>query len=126
MKLQNIENPNLIADLKSDWVLYDKRNTIVLKQYGVKYYEYNSLSELYRHWKDYEPLSLLPVEIREGFKQWAKFNNVVKVTYNNSGSDFSWFSSTHEKVGTLTIDFDKPIENLEDGEEYTVKELVDD
>lgn len=124
MKLQNIENPNLIADLTNGWSLYDRRNSIVLKQYGVRDYVYNSLGELYRHWKDYEPL--LPVEIREGFKQWAKFNNVDKVTYNNSDSDFSWFSSTHEKVGALTIDFDKPIENLEDGEEYTVKELVGD
>lgn len=124
MKLQNIENLNLIADLQNDWSLNDTGNTIVLKQYGAKYYQYNSLSELYRHWKDYEPLTLLPKDIREGFKQWAKFNNVDKVTYNNSDSGFSWFSSTHEKVGALTIDFDKPIENLEDGEEYTVKELV--
>lgn len=122
MKLQNIENPNLIADLANGWSLYNRKNNIVLKQYGVKDYEYNSLSELYKEWKDYKPL--LPVEIREGFKQWAKFNNVDKVTYNNSDSDFSWFSSTHEKVGALTIDFDKPIENLEDGEEYTVKELA--
>lgn len=122
MKLQNIENPNLIADLSNGWSLHDRINDIVLKHYSVKDYVYNSLSELYRHWKDYEPL--LPVEIREGFKQWAKFNNVDKVIYNNSDSDFSWFSSTHEKIGALTIDFDKPIENLEDGEEYIVKELV--
>ena len=124
MKLQNIENPNLIADLAYGWSLYNKKNSIILKHYGVKDYEYKSLSELYKHWKDYEPL--LPVEIREGFKQWAKFNNVDKVTYNNSDSDFSWFSSKHEKVGALTIDFDKPIENLEDGEEYSVKELAGD
>ena len=122
MKLQNIENPNIIADLDFGWSLYDRKKTIVLKQYGVKDYEYSSLSELYKEWKDYN--TLLPVEIREGFKQWAKFNNVDKVTYNNSDSDFSWFSSTHNKVCVLTIDFDKPIENLEDGEEYTVKELV--
>ena len=43
MKLQNIENPNLIADLANGWSLYDRRNTIVLKQFGVKDYEYNSI-----------------------------------------------------------------------------------
>lgn len=78
MKLQNTENPNLIADLANGWSLYNRKNNIVLKQYGVKDYEYKSLGELYKH----------------------------------------------EKVGALTIDFDKPIENLEDGEEYTVKELA--
>lgn len=122
MKLQNIENPNLIADFKNGWCLYDKGETIVLKQYGARCYEYKSLGELYNHWKDYEPL--LSVEIREGFKQWAKFNNIKKVTYHNSDSEYSWFTSRHEKAGVLFIDFDKPIENLEDGEEYTVKELV--
>ena len=122
MKLQNIENPNIIADLANGWSLYDRKNNIVLKRYGVRDYEYNSLSELYKEWKDYEPL--LPVGIREGFKQWAKFNNIKKVIYNLSDNDFSWFSSAHEKVGALTIDFDKPIENLEEGKEYTVKELI--
>lgn len=115
MKLQNIENPNLIADLANGWSLYDRRNTIVLKQFGVKDYEYNSIGELYRHWKDYEPL--LPKDIREGFKQWAKFNNIKKVIYNLSDNDFSWFSSANEKVGALTIDFSKHIECLEEGKE---------
>lgn len=119
MKLQNIENPNLIADLANGWSLYDRKNNIVLKQYGVRDYEYNSLSELYRHWKDYEPLPLLPKDIREGFKQWAKFNNVDKVTYHLSDNDFSWFS-----VACVTIDFRRAFDNLEDGEDYTVKELV--
>lgn len=123
MKLQNIENPNIIADLEFGWSLYDRKETIVLKHYGVEDYVYKSLGELYRHWKDYKPL--LPVDIREGFKQWAKFNNVDKVTYN-SYIDFSWFSTIHEKVGVISIDFYKPIENLEHGEEYTVKELVGD
>ena len=124
MKLQNIENLNLIADLQNDWSLNDTGNTIVLKQYGAKYYQYNSLSELYRHWKDYEPLPLLPKDIREGFKQWAKFNHIENVIYHLTDNDFSWFSSAHEKVGALTIDFGKHIENLEDNKEYTVKELV--
>ena len=124
MKLQNIENPNLIADLKSNWSLYDKGETIVLKEHGVKDYEYNSLSELYRHWKDYE--LLLPKEIRESLKQWAKFNHIENVIYHLTDNDFSWFSSTHEKVGALTIDFSKHIDCLEDGKEYAVKELVGD
>ena len=122
MKLQNIENPNLIADLQSNWSLYDKGETIVLKHYCVKDYEYNTLGELYKEWKDYKPL--LPVEIREGFKQWAKFNNVDKVTYHNIDCDFSWFVSRKENVVAVSIDFCKVIENLEDGKEYTVKELV--
>lgn len=102
--------------------MYDTGKTILLKHYGVKDYEYNSLSELYSHWKDYE--SLLPKDIREGFKQWAKFNNIKKVIYNLSENDFSWFSSANEKVGALTIEFGKHIENLEEGKQYTVKELV--
>lgn len=124
MKLQNIENPNIIADLDFGWSLYDRKKTIVLKQYGVKEYEYNSLSELYKEWKDYKPL--LPIEIREGFKQWAEFNNIKKVIYNLSDNDFSWFSSANEKAGDLTIDFGKYFDCLEEGKEYTVKELVDE
>lgn len=122
MKLQNIENPNLIADLANGWSLYDRKNSIVLKQYGVKEYEYKSLSELYKEWKDYEPL--LPVEIREGFKQWAKFNNADKVTYHISDNNFSWFINNKYNVACVTIDFRRAFENLEEGEEYLVKELV--
>lgn len=122
MKLQNIENPNLIADLAYGWSLYDKKNTIVLKHYGVKDYEYKSLGELYTHWKDYKPL--LPVEIREGFKQWAKFNHIENVIYHITDYDFSWFSSENEKRGALTIDFNKIIDCLEDSKKYSVKELV--
>ena len=122
MKLQNIENPNLIADLQNSWSLYDKGETIVLKYYGVKDYEYNSLSELYKEWKDYEPL--LPVEIREGFKQWAKFNNVDKVIYHLSDNNFSWFINIKENVVCVTIDFRRAFDNLEENKEYTVKELV--
>lgn len=124
MKLQNIENPNLIADLAYGWSLYDRKDNIVLKQYGVKDYVYNSLSELYRHWKDYEPLPLLPKDIREGFKQWAKFNNVDKVTFYTTGNEFSWFVSRTENIGCVTIDFNKNINCLEDDKEYTVQELV--
>ena len=124
MKLQNIENPNLIADLANGWALYDRKNSIVLKQYGVKEYEYNSLSELYRHWKDYEPL--LPVDIREGFKQWAKFNNVDKVTYYLSDNDFSWFINNKDNVACVRIDFRRVFDCLEHNKEYTVKELVGD
>ena len=122
MKLQNIENPNLIADLTNGWSLYDRKNTIVLKQYGVKDYEYNSLGELYRHWKDYEPL--LPKDIREGFKQWAKLNDVDKVTYHLSDNDFSWFINNKNDFALVTIDFRRVFDCLEDGKEYTVKELV--
>ena len=122
MKLQNIENPNLIADLAYGWSLYDKKNTIVLKHYGVKDYEYKSLGELYTYWKDYKPL--LPVEIREGFKQWAKFNHIENVIYHITDYDFSWFSSENEKRGALTIDFNKIIDCLEDSKKYSVKELV--
>ena len=122
MKLQNIENPNLIADLAYGWSLYDKKNTIVLKHYVVKDYEYKSLGELYTYWKDYKPL--LPVEIREGFKQWAKFNHIENVIYHITDYDFSWFSSENEKRGALTIDFNKIIDCLEDSKKYSVKELV--
>lgn len=122
MKLQNTENPNLIADLQNAWSLYDKGETIVLKHYGVKDYEYNSLSELYKEWKDYEPL--LPVEIREGLKQWAMINNVDKVTYHTTGNDFSWFVSRTENIGCVSIDFNRNIDCLEDNKDYTVQELV--
>ena len=36
MKLQNIENPNLIADLAYGWSLYDKKRTISKKTDKIK------------------------------------------------------------------------------------------
>ena len=126
MRLKYIKEPdfNLIADLQKGWEIRDNGVKIRLENtLGFNRFEYETLEDFNREWVTLkEPL--LPVEIREGFKQWAKFNNVDIVTFYTTDNDFSWFTSRKENSGCVTIDFNKNIDYLEDNKEYTVKELV--
>lgn len=120
MKFQNIKNPEIIADLLDDWYLSDNGDNIILNQYCGDTYRYSSLAEFHREWKDYT--TLLPEPIRESFKQWAKYNNIEKVSYYAMNFERSWFS----KVGSdsFSYDLNTKLDYLETCKEYTVKELV--
>lgn len=120
MKLQNIKNPEIIADLLDDWYLSDDGDNIILNQYHGNTYRYSSLTEFHREWKDY--ITLLPEPIRESFKQWAKFNNIEKVIYYTMNPKYSWFSKVD--LQSFSYDLNTTLDFLEENKEYTVKELV--
>lgn len=120
MKLQNREDPEIIADLLDDWYLSDDGDTIILKCYDGRIYKYKTLNEFHREWKDYT--TLLPEPIRESFKQWVEFNNIKKVTYNAMNPKHSCFSM--DNLQSFSYDLNTILDYLEQGKEYTVKELV--
>lgn len=121
MKLQNREDPEIIVNLNANWSLYDNGSKIILKGFGTgKTYVYETLDEFHREWKDYT--TLLPEPIRESFKQWAKFNNIEKVTYNAMNPMHSWFSKVD--LDSFSYDLNTTLDFLEENKDYTVKELV--
>lgn len=120
MKLQNRQNPEIIADLFDDWYFSDNGDEIILKCYHGYTYKYSTLDEFHKEWKDYT--TLLPKAIRESFKQWAEFNKIEKVSYNEMNNKHSWFARTN--LESFSYDLNMTLDYLEKGKEYTVKELV--
>ena len=87
---------------------------------------YQSLAELNSEWEDYEPAEPLikDEKIRKAVRAWAEANGINSEHYYNTDIKFDATEHRLQWIQTA-IEFNDimGLENLEDGETYTIDEL---
>lgn len=122
MKLRNKKTGELV----DAWSFYDGNESVNLKYFtndGQVNLEYNSLAELNDEWEDYEPKEPLikDEKIRKAVRAWAEANG-LEGDYTLKYCLFYFTLTSWE----ADIEFNKNIEDLEDGKQYTITELCGD
>ena len=88
--------------------------------------EYGTLAELNADWEDYEPKEPLikDEKIRKAVRAWAEANVINSEHYHNTDIKFDATEHRLQWIQTA-IEFNDitGLENLEDGEKYTIDEL---
>lgn len=91
--------------------------------------EYHSLAELNEDWEDYKPAEPLikDEKIRKAVRAWAEANAINSGHYYNTDIKFNVTEHRLQWIQTA-IDFNDitGLDNLEDGETYTIAELCGD
>ena len=87
---------------------------------------YRSLAELNEEWEDYKPKEPLikDEKIRKAVRAWAEANDINSGHYYNTGIKFNATEHRLQWIQTA-IEFNDitGLDNLEDGETYTIDEL---
>ena len=88
--------------------------------------QYFSLSELLDEWEDYKPKEPLikDEKIRKAIRAWAEANDINSGHYYNTDIKFNATEHRLQWIQTA-IEFNDimGLDNLEDGEKYTIDEL---
>lgn len=89
-------------------------------------YVYHSLADLNSEWEDYEPKEpfIKDVKIRKAVRAWAEANAINSEHYYNTDIKFNATEHRLQWIQTA-IEFNDimGLDNLEDGETYTIDEL---
>lgn len=122
MKLRNKKTGEIIDLAKRGLLKSDNDNHIIVYPEGtLKYYAYDSLSELNEDWEDYklaEPL-IKDEKIRKAVRAWAEALGTDEVRYN-SCAEYSE-GRFEAEMGMADIDFGRVLDLKDDN--YTIAEL---
>ena len=101
-----------------------QHNVALLQFSSGKTSSYHSLAELNEDWEDYKDPLIKEEKVRKAVRAWAEANYIVKDGYNNCKVEFDWGEHRLKWIET-SIEFNEitGLENLEDGEVYTIAEL---
>ena len=125
MKLRNKKTGEVVESFKSGPIdLYFYLNKYEENEVDRKTYQ--SLSELNDEWEDYTPKEPLikDEKIRKAVRAWAEANVINSEHYHNTDIKFDATEHRLQWIQTA-IEFNDitGLENLEDGEKYTIAEL---
>ena len=125
MKLRN-KNTGEVGE--AHWASFreDGTDLCISMHRGGSYVEVNSLAELNEEWEDYAPAEPLikDEKIRKCAKLWLEINEIYSVTYHKrrGGGSYLELDNMPMRNGCCII-FQDLIEELKDGQTYTITEL---
>ena len=99
--------------------------SIILKtDYHSHPWNCDSIAEIVEHWEDYKEPLIKDEKIRKAVRAWAEANAINSGHYYNTDIKFNVTDNRLQWIQTA-IDFNDitGLDNLEDGETYTIAEL---